>query len=92
MSDFKIEMKIKITDESGKVKSQTVDLQSFMTEEEACSIDKVEKAVLSLNKEAIRQAVAKHLEAMSKKKQKMNNLQEEESSKKILPNTKLTEK
>lgn len=41
-----------------------------MTESEAKSIDAVEKALLSTNKQALVQAISQHLEGISKKSPK----------------------
>ncbi len=70
MGDYKIRINIDIIDGNGISESHPIILESEMTEEEAISIDCVEKSVLKLNKEAIRKVIASHLETMSKKSPK----------------------
>ena len=91
---YKLKFNIEITDESGNKESHpvSVDLTSYMSEEEASNIDSVEKNILELNSKAIRKVLSEHLENISKKKRYKNNLQKEKILKKILQNIGLTEK
>ena len=68
MGNYEIEFKVTIKDPSGKAEAVEIDLRSLMSEKEASSIDSVEKALLSINRRALKEVIAKHLEALSKKK------------------------
>lgn len=76
----KIKFNIEITDESGNKETHpvNVELESEMSEEEACSIDDLERNLLEINKKAIRKAISEKLKQISKKKQNKNNSPGEE--------------
>jgi hypothetical protein len=92
MGNYKIKFNIDIENILDKTDLTSVTVEAELTEEQACSIDSVEKIALSVNYEAIRRAVAEHLENISKKKLKLNKCDLEEQLKKIVQNTALTEK
>ena len=78
MGDYKIKVSIVISDDSGETDGSTVHVENLLPEEDACSIDSVERAMLSINRQAVKEAVAKHLETMSKKKPKTSETKMEE--------------
>ena len=78
MGNYEIEFKVTIKDPSGEAEAVEIDLRSLMSEEEASSIDSVEKALLSINRKALKETIAKHLEALSKKKPKASETKSEE--------------
>ena len=67
MGNYRINVKICIRDDSGKDDSSSIDLASVVPEVEATNIDAVEKALLEIIREAVRKAVGRHLEAISRK-------------------------
>ena len=67
MGNYWINVKIGIGDDSGEGDGSFIELTSVLPELEAVSIDAVEKAVLDINRKAVREAVSRHLEAISKK-------------------------
>jgi hypothetical protein len=74
MGNYKIKINIGIYDGSGNLADGVVVAsEGNMTESEAESIDAVEKALLSTNKEALVQAISQHLEGISKKKLKASS-------------------
>jgi len=68
MGDYWIKVNIVIGDDSGETDSSTINMENLLPEQDACSIDAVEQAMLSINRQAIKEAVAKHLETVSKNK------------------------
>ncbi len=78
MGNYKIKVNIVISDESGETDSSTINVENLLPEKDACNIDSVEQAMLSINRQAIKEAVAKHLETMSKKKPKTSEKKMEE--------------
>jgi hypothetical protein len=80
MGGYKIKFNIEITDESGNTETHPVNIdnETHLTEEDTKTIDSVEQAYLRLNKDAIREAVAKQLELISKKKLNNTRKQKEE--------------
>ena len=72
MKNYKLQVEIKIVECDEPVMSEPQALPeggfSFnISSEEAESIDECEQALLTVNAPALREALAKHLEAMSKK-------------------------
>ena len=78
MGNYDIEFKVTIKDRSGEAEAVEIDLRGMLSEEEASSIDSVEKAMLLINRQAVKEAIAKHLEALSKKKPKASETKPEE--------------
>lgn len=74
MSKFKLVVKVELEEiEEGTDAAELIDNSEnasikFLTEQEACDIDSVEHAVLSVSNNEIRRALSAHLEAVSKKK------------------------
>lgn len=92
MGNYKIRLNLGITNLTNNSNKTDIDIETELTEEEACSIDFVEKAMLKINYEAIRKAVSEHFENLSKKKPKLSNAELEEELMKIIKNTVLMEK
>lgn len=92
MGNHKICLNIEVTNTEDNSNTASVDMELEMTEEEACSIDAIEKAMLRINYEAVRQAVSEHLTAISKKKPKPSKQEVEEDLERIIMNIVLMEK
>jgi len=92
MGKCKIRINIDFTGLDGKVESHPIEVEAVLPEDGINIIDNVEKAVIELNKDAIRQAVSTYLEELSKKKPELSKDIEEVLSKQILLNTGSTEK
>lgn len=58
---------VDLTNSEGELESHPFEVEAILPEEGFNLIDKVENAVLELNKEVIRQAVSTYLEKLSKK-------------------------
>ena len=69
MGNYKIKMNIGIYDDTDISTGITVGIEGELSERDAESIDAVEKALLSVNKEALVESISQHLEKVSKKKQ-----------------------
>ena len=67
MGNYKIKISIGIYDGRDISTGVMVGTEGEMTEQEAESIDAVEKALLTVNKEALIEAISVHLEDISKK-------------------------
>lgn len=67
MGSYKIKINVGIEDMSTKGENNDIYMDLEIDEESACSIDKIEKALLRVNREAIRAAISAHLEEISKK-------------------------
>ena len=65
---MKFRINIDFTDDHGKTDTHTIQVEAQLSEIDAVSIDNVEKSLLALNKEAIRQAIVAYFEDLSKKK------------------------
>lgn len=85
MKTAKFRIQIDFTGVDDEMETHEISVEAQMPEEDANSIDKVEKTLLVLNKEAIRQAVVAYFEELSKKKPKWSKTIEEVLSKEILP-------
>lgn len=73
MTNYKIRVRVGIvpSDEPAQARPVQVDDETFeltITPAQACSIDDCEQALLQANYPAIREAIAKHLSEVSKKK------------------------
>jgi hypothetical protein len=68
MGNYKIRINIGIYDGSGISDGIVVATDGELSESAAESIDAVEKALLTVNKEALTKAISLHLEEISKKK------------------------
>jgi hypothetical protein len=86
MGNHKIRLNIDVTDTEDNSNTASVNMELDMTDEEACSIDAIEKAMLRINYDAVRQAVSEHLTAISKKKPKTSKQEVEEELKRIIKN------
>jgi len=64
---MKMQIVIKLTDKDGKVENHPIDVEAELPETGDNLIDNVEKAILKLNKVAIRLAIESYLEELSKK-------------------------
>lgn len=67
MKHVKFSINIDFTDDHGMTEPHTIQVEVRLPETDAVSIDRVEKTLLALNKEAIRQAVVVYFEDLSKK-------------------------
>jgi len=85
MNNAKFRISIDFTGLDGQTETHSIQVEAKLPEGDAMSIDKVEKALLALNKEAIRQAIIAYFEDLSKKKPELNKHIEEVLSKQILP-------
>lgn len=88
---MKMKINIEITDNEGIAETHTIEVEAEIPENGDKLIDNVEKAILKLNKEAIRQAVEAYLEELSKKKPELRKPLMEELSRLIPPPTESTE-
>ena len=68
MGNYKIKINIGIYDGTDIATGVMVGTEGEMTELEAESIDAVEKALLTVNKEALLESISLHLAEISKKK------------------------
>jgi hypothetical protein len=68
MGNYKIKINIGIYNGADIATGVMVGTEGEMTEQEAESIDAVEKMLLAVNKEALVEAISVHLEEISKKK------------------------
>lgn len=89
---MKMKINIEITDNEGIAETHTVEVEAEIPENGDLLIDNVEKAILKLNKQAIRQAVEAYLEELSKKKPELRKPLMEELSRLMPPPTESTEK
>lgn len=89
---MKMKINIEITDNEGVAETHTVEVEAEIPETGDMLIDNVEKEILKLNKQAIRQAVEVYLEKLSKKKPKLRKELMEELSRLIPPPTESTGK
>ncbi|MDK2798844.1 MAG: hypothetical protein PWP27_594 [Clostridiales bacterium] len=92
MGNYKIRLNLDVSDITESSNNTTVNIETEISEEEASSIDSIEKIMLRINYDAIRKAVSEHLENISKKKPKSSKTELEEQLKKIVKNTAWTEK
>jgi len=92
MKTAKFRIQIDFTGVDGEMENHEISVEAQMPEADAVSIDKVEKTLLALNKEAIRQAVVAYFEDLSKKKPELSKTIEEVLSKEILPHIESMEK
>jgi hypothetical protein len=68
MGNYKIKLNINIADILDESNETNIDLERELTEEQACSIDFIDKALLGISYTAMRNAASEHLENISKKK------------------------
>lgn len=68
MKNVKFRINIDFTNDNGLTETHTIQVEAKLPEADTVSIDGVEKALLALNKEAIRQATVAYFEELSKKK------------------------
>ncbi len=87
-----ISININLTNLDGELESHPIEVEAVLPEDGSNLIDNVEKAVLELNKDVIRQAVSTYLEEVSKKKPELSKDIEEALSKQGHQNTESTEK
>lgn len=78
MGNYKIRINVGIYDETDIENGIVVATEGEMSEQEAVSIDAVEKALLKTNKKAIVESITSHLKEISKKKALINRIQLEE--------------
>ena len=83
MGDYKISMNINIEDIKNSSATTSVDVELDVTDEEACSIDSMEKILLSMDKELLRDVISQHFERVSKKKPELKEKELEEMLRKI---------
>lgn len=81
MGKCRISITIDLTNSDGEVESHPIEVEAVLPEEGTKLIDNVEKVILELNKEAIRQAASTYLEELSKK-----SLSQTKRSKRRYPN------
>ena len=72
MGKVSIHINIDLTNSDGESEVHQVEVEAMLPESGPKLIDNVEKAILELNKEAIRQAVVVYFEELSKKKPEKN--------------------
>lgn len=89
---MKMQIQIKLIDKDGIEEIHPIEVEAEMPETGDYLIDHVEKAILKLNKEAIRLAIESYLEELSKKKPEMRKELMEELSRLMPRSTKSTEK
>jgi len=92
MGKCKIRINIDFTGLDGKTETHPIEVEAELPEDGLKLIDNVEKAILELNKDAIRQAVSTYLEELSKKKPELSKEIREALSKQTLLNIESTEK
>jgi len=92
MGKCKMRISIDFMGLDDRVESHSIEVEAVLPEDGVNIIDNVEKTVLKLNKDAIRQAVSIYLEELSKKKPKSSKEIEEVLFKRMLLNTESTEK
>lgn len=92
MGKCNIRINIEIANSDGQLETHQVEVEAALPESGPKIIDNVEKAILELNKDAIRQAVSTYMEELSKKKPELSKEIEEVLYKQILQDTELTEK
>lgn len=85
MKHVKFRINIDFTDDHGLTETHTIQVEARLPETDAVSIDRVEKTLLALNKEAIRQAVVAYFEDLSKKKPERSKEITAALSEQILP-------
>jgi hypothetical protein len=78
MGNYKIRINIGIYDGSDISDGIVVATDGELIERAAESIDEVEKALLTVNKEALTKAISLHLEEISKKKLSLREMKSEE--------------
>jgi hypothetical protein len=89
---MKMRINIEITDNEGIAETHAIDVEAELPETGDLLIDNVEKEILKLNKQAIRQAIEVYLEELSKKKPELRKPLMEGLSRLIPPPTESTEK
>lgn len=67
MSDYKIRMNLEVFRESDPTDKVDITYQTGMTDNEAESIDMVERIFIDLNREVLKSGISEHLEKVSKK-------------------------
>jgi hypothetical protein len=92
MGNYRIKLNLEIENKKNPNEETIVKIDVPIENEEATNIDKIEKIMLDINYEAIREAIAKHFEDVSKKNVKMSNQELEEQLKDIVKNTELMER
>lgn len=83
MGDYKIRMNINIEDIKNSCRATSVDVELDITDEDACSIDSMEKILLSMDKSLLRDVISQHFEGVSKKKPELKEKELEEMLKRI---------
>lgn len=92
MKHAKFRINIDFTDDNGELETHTIQVEAQLPENDAVSIDKVEKTLLALNKEAIQKAVVAYFEELSKKKPERSKEIKTALSEQILPHIESMEK
>jgi len=92
MGKVNIRINIDLTNSDGKTEVHQVEVEAMLPESGPKLIDNVEKAILELNKEAIRQAVVVYFEELSKKKPEKSKEIMAALSEQILPHIESMEK
>lgn len=92
MGNYKIKLNLDIENIMDSSDITTVSVETELSEDQANSIDSLEKALLKVNYEGMRKAAANYLQNLSKKKLLLNSAEAKEELKEILLNTMWTEK
>lgn len=92
MGKVNIRINIDLTNSEGETEAHQVEVEAVLPESGPRLIDNVEKAILELNKKAIRQAVVTYFEELSKKKPEKSKEIMEALSEQILPRIESMEK
>ncbi len=92
MGKCNIRINIDFNNSDGITESHQVEVEALLPESGPKIIDNVEKAILKLNKEAIRQAVVLYFEELSKKKPENSKELMAALSEQILPRIESMEK
>lgn len=92
MGKVNIRINIDFTNSDGKTEAHQVEVEALLPESGPKLIDNVEKAILELNKEAIRQAVVSYFEELAKKKPETSKEIMAALSEQILPRIESMEK
>lgn len=80
------------TKDNGELESHHIEVEAEVPESGPLLIDNIEQVIMEMNKDAIRQAVSKYLEELSKKKPEMKADIDKALSRLTLPITEWMEK
>jgi acyl-CoA reductase-like NAD-dependent aldehyde dehydrogenase len=92
MGKVNIRINVDLTNSEGETEAHQVEVEAELPESGPKLIDNVERAILELNKDAIRQAVVAYFEDLSKKKPEKSKEIMAALSEQILPRIESMEK